>query len=103
MATLVMGATGNVGPHVVAALQRRSAPVRVLARDPERAATRLPAGIDIVRGDFTDEASVRAAADGVEAPFLLTPHAHGHGWLSVTAWTGCAEQAREQRTRRRRE
>ena len=74
MTTLVLGSTGNAGPHVVSALRARGEQVRVLVRDPARAAALLPAGIELAPGDLRDDQSVRAALDGAAALFLLTPH-----------------------------
>jgi uncharacterized protein YbjT (DUF2867 family) len=74
MTTLVVGATGNVGPHVVSALYARGERVRALVRDPARAAALLPAGIELAPGDLRDDEPVRAALDGAAALFLLTPH-----------------------------
>jgi uncharacterized protein YbjT (DUF2867 family) len=74
MTTLVLGSTGHVGPHVVSALRARGEQVRVLVRDPARAAALLPAGIELAPGDLRDDQSVRAALDGAAALFLLTPH-----------------------------
>jgi NADH dehydrogenase len=63
--TLVTGGTGFVGPHIVHALRARGTPVRALVRKPTRA-TRLAAwGAELVTGDVTDPASLRAACDGV--------------------------------------
>jgi len=64
---LVTGGTGFVGPYVVHALRARERPVRALVRDPARA-TRLTAwGVELVTGDVTDPASLRAACAGVDA------------------------------------
>jgi uncharacterized protein YbjT (DUF2867 family) len=49
----------------VRALLRRGAHVRVLARSPADAANRLPAGVEIVRGDLTDQASLLPAFESV--------------------------------------
>ena len=66
MTVLVTGGTGFVGPHVVHALRAREVPVRALVRDPSRA-TRLAAwGVELVRGDVTDPASLAAACAGAE-------------------------------------
>ncbi len=73
---LVLGATGNVGPHVVAALLSRDAPVRVLARNPEKAQQALPSGVDIHAGDAWQPGDVTVAAEGATAVFLLSPHSH---------------------------
>ncbi len=66
---LVVGATGNVGRRVVAALQDSGAPVRALARRPEDA--RLPEGVEVVAGDLAAPESLDRAADGTSASFLL--------------------------------
>ncbi|MET9069682.1 NmrA family NAD(P)-binding protein [Streptosporangium sandarakinum] len=68
---LVTGATGNVGGHVVSQLLDRGVAVRALTRDP--AAASLPDGVEAVRGDLADPASLDAALDGVETVFLLWP------------------------------
>jgi dihydroflavonol-4-reductase len=66
---LVTGATGLVGSHIVERLLRDGWQVRVLARDPERAARALPAGVEVHRGDVLDEASFAGAASGCNAVF----------------------------------
>jgi uncharacterized protein YbjT (DUF2867 family) len=67
MTVLVTGATGFVGPHVVHALRARSIPVRALVRD-RRRASRLEAwGVELVDGDVSDSAALRAACEGAEA------------------------------------
>ncbi|PSK95968.1 uncharacterized protein YbjT (DUF2867 family) [Murinocardiopsis flavida] len=68
---LVIGATGNVGRHVVAQLHSEGTPVRALARDPDAAA--LPDGVDVVRGDLTEPEGLAAALDGVHSVFLVWP------------------------------
>jgi len=75
MTVLVTGATGNIGPHVVAALAAQGTPTRVISRDAERARSLLPEGVEVFEGDLADGA-VTAALDGVDALFLLTPHAY---------------------------
>jgi nucleoside-diphosphate-sugar epimerase len=61
---LVIGATGSIGGEVARNLLARGWRVRGLNRDPDRAATSGPAGVEWVRGDATIEAEVVAAADG---------------------------------------
>jgi NADH dehydrogenase len=64
---LVTGATGFIGPHVAHALRAREVPVRALVRD-LRSGARLAAwGVELVVGDVTDPASVRAALSGVDS------------------------------------
>ena len=69
MRALVTGATGKVGNAVARALRERGDEVVALVRDPARAAGALPQGVAAVRGDVTDAASVRAAAEGCELVF----------------------------------
>jgi uncharacterized protein YbjT (DUF2867 family) len=66
---LVTGATGRVGRLVVDELLRAGVPVRALTRRPQNAA--LPAGVEVVAGDFTDPASLGAALQGAGAVFLV--------------------------------
>ena len=72
---LVTGGTGTSGQPIVEALLARAERVRVLARDPERAATLLGPDVEIVRGDLQDVQSIEAAMDGVERALLLTASA----------------------------
>jgi dihydroflavonol-4-reductase len=62
--TLVTGATGFLGRHLVAQLRDGGNEVTALCRGNDPALTAL--GVDVVRGDVLDAASVRAAADGCE-------------------------------------
>ncbi len=48
---LVIGATGNVGRHIVSQLLGTGAAVRALTHNPESAG--LPGGVDVVRGDLS--------------------------------------------------
>jgi dihydroflavonol-4-reductase len=66
---LVTGATGKVGHGVARALAGRGDDVRALVRDPARAAPVLPAGVEPVRGDVTDPASLGVAIAGCEIVF----------------------------------
>jgi uncharacterized protein YbjT (DUF2867 family) len=69
MTILVTGATGRVGRHVVDQLVQRDAAVRVLTRDPAKAA--LPAGVEVAKGDLLDLDALRTAFAGVRTLFLL--------------------------------
>jgi uncharacterized protein YbjT (DUF2867 family) len=68
---LIAGATGTVGRELAAQLSERGSAVRALVRDPESA--NLPAGVELVRGDLADPASLNAPLDGVEMMFLVWP------------------------------
>ncbi|MCZ0986082.1 NAD(P)H-binding protein [Streptomyces diastatochromogenes] len=70
---LVTGATGTIGSDVVRQLAARGEKVRALTRDPAKA--RVPAGVEVVRGDYLDHGSLAGAMAGVTAAFLLRPPA----------------------------
>lgn len=67
--TLITGATGFLGTHLVELLRASGAQLRVLSRG----ATRWEGvrGIDSVRGDVTNARDVMRAADGVDAIYHL--------------------------------
>ena len=64
MRILVTGGTGFVGPKIVHALRAEGRDVRALAHRPDRARRLADWGVEIVPGDVTDPASLRAALDG---------------------------------------
>ncbi len=76
---LVTGAAGFIGSHLCETLVRRGATVRALLRYTSRQdrgnLEMVPAeareGIEVVRGDLRDEASVRRAVQGCETVFHL--------------------------------
>lgn len=65
---LVIGATGNVGGHVVSQLPP-AVRVRALCRNPQVA--RMPAGVEIVPGDLTCPETLDAALEAIDAVFLV--------------------------------
>lgn len=69
MTILITGASGAIGRQVVQQLVGRGAAVRALVRDPAK--IDFPAGVDVVRGDLLDVASLRSALNGVSTLFLL--------------------------------
>ena len=71
MSVLVTAATGNVGTVVVKQLVAAGMDVRAFTRSPEKA-TFAP-GVTPFKGELLDVDALRAAMDGVEAVFLLSP------------------------------
>ena len=69
MRALVTGVTGKVGNAVARALAARGDEVRVLVRDPQRAARWVPEGATPLRGDVTEPASLAPAVEGCELVF----------------------------------
>lgn len=69
MRVLVTGATGKVGNAIAAALLERGDEVRVLVRDPARAAPVLPSGVEVAEGDVIDAETLPPAVAGCELVF----------------------------------
>jgi uncharacterized protein YbjT (DUF2867 family) len=80
---LILGATGNVGRHVVGELVASGTQVRAHTRDAARAAEVIP-GAELFEGELTDDL-LEGAVDGVDAVFLLSAHGYamGEGQLRV--------------------
>lgn len=70
--TLVLGATGGLGGAVALELARRREPVRIMVRDPDKAAQRFPDSrrVQIVKGDIFDEPTLTAAMREVDLVFF---------------------------------
>jgi uncharacterized protein YbjT (DUF2867 family) len=75
---LVAGATGKQGGSVVRALLRMGRPVRALTRDPASASGQALAaqGVEVVKGDFNDPASLDVAMAGVAGVFSVQMGSH---------------------------
>jgi dihydroflavonol-4-reductase len=69
MRALVTGATGKIGNAVARQLAERGDEVVALVRDPGKARGLLPEGIALAKGDVTDPASLRGAAEGIDGAF----------------------------------
>lgn len=71
---LVVGASGTLGRPVVERLLAQGTPVRALTRRPERLADLAARGVEVVRGDLVDAASLRRACEGA-GRVLASAHA----------------------------
>ena len=69
MPILVTGATGSVGRHLLAELLAAGADVRAVTRDLDRA--NLPAGIEVVAGNYATGDLPAGIFDGVERAFVF--------------------------------
>ena len=76
---LVIGATGSIGRLVVRRLLELGDAPRALTRDVARAHRVLGTAVDIVAGDLTDPASLRAALEDVAAVVLTHGAPYGSG------------------------
>ncbi|MEU4339668.1 NAD(P)H-binding protein [Nocardia sp. NPDC023852] len=66
---VITGATGTIGSEIIRQLADRGEQVRAVTRDPGRA--EVPAGVEVVRGDYTDLASIATAMTGADAAFVV--------------------------------
>ncbi len=69
---LVTGATGTVGHHVVKELVAMGERVRALVRDPARTESIRLRGVEFIKGNLDDPATLGDALEGVDRAFLLT-------------------------------
>ncbi|GEM35358.1 NmrA family transcriptional regulator [Nocardia neocaledoniensis NBRC 108232] len=82
---LITGATGKQGGATARKLLADGHPVRALVRDPAAPAARAlaEAGARLTIGDFDDPASLRTAAAGTRAVFLIPPAEYrSAGWTA---------------------
>lgn len=71
MMILVTGATGNIGSELVPQLLTKGAAVRVISRDPEKAA-RLDSRVERVIGDLHQPSVIEQALHGVDRVFMVS-------------------------------
>ena len=71
---LITGASGKTGTEVARRLSAAKVPFRALVRSAEKGEPLAALGGEIAIGDLGDEASVRAALDGVEKAVLIMPN-----------------------------
>ena len=76
---LITGVNGFIAGHLAERLLREGVPVRGLVRRPEAAGWLAAQGVEVVRGDLLDAASVAAAVQGCGAV------------VHAAAWTGGLE------------
>ncbi|GIE78682.1 nucleotide-diphosphate-sugar epimerase [Actinoplanes philippinensis] len=70
---ILVTTAGKVGAEAARTLARQGTPVRVIARDPERATALARAGVDVVAGDLAGRDSIDAAMRDVTAVILVSP------------------------------
>lgn len=89
MTVLVIGASGNIGRNVVRELVERDVDVVAFVRRSEREnvddGPLVHPRVRITEGDLSNPDSVRKAADGATAVFVLTPHSPDQVTLQNTA------------------
>lgn len=68
---LLTGASGYVGGRLLRLLRARSLPVRCLTRHPAFLSARVTEGVEVVRGDVLDRASLPAALAGIDSAYYF--------------------------------
>ena len=93
---LVTGATGKQGGAALRSIRDRGFPVRAITRDPNKPAARAltDAKVEVVRGDFLDPGTLRAAMDGVYGVFAMTTPFEAGMEAEVTQGKALADAAR---------
>jgi uncharacterized protein YbjT (DUF2867 family) len=71
---LLTGITGNNGGATANALLEKGVKFRALVRDLDKAAKWAERGVELVKGDLSDVASVKAALQGVDRAVLILPN-----------------------------
>src|SRR6266567_479344 len=71
MTIVVTGATGFLGSALVTELIRQKQPLRILARDEQRARAQFGDTVTVIAGDINDEEQVRRAVDGATIIYHL--------------------------------
>ncbi len=83
---LVTGGTGFTGGHLCRGLAKLGYEVRALVRSPEKAASLVSAGIEIVTGDIRDKASLLKAASGCEVVYHIAATYRQEGLPEQEFW-----------------
>ena len=82
---VITGAGGRLGGAVVAELLERTggAGLRISTTRPEALGELADRGVEVVRGDYDDAASLRAAFDGADRVLLVSAPRHGESALDA--------------------
>jgi len=71
MKVLITGATGLLGSHLIKELQERGEQIRALVLPVENTARLVAQGVEVVRGDITDERTLKPAVKDIDLIFHL--------------------------------
>ena len=79
MKFLLTGATGFTGSHVLARLRHAGIAVRSYVRSPEKASALEGQGVEVARGDLSDESTLSRACAGCDGLINVASIGFGHG------------------------
>lgn len=71
---LLTGITGNNGGATATALLAKGVKFRAMVRDLDKAAAWADKGVELVKGDMEDTASIKAALQGIDRAVLILPN-----------------------------
>jgi len=86
MTTLITGATGFIGRHLVERLLRSGVTVRILTRQKKWPHNNQLEGVEVIQGDIRDYQSVVHAVDGVEQVFHLAGDSQPSSYRSLESY-----------------
>lgn len=91
---LILGGTGFIGKRLVKELAEKNIKLRLLARNPSKAAHIVPAGkdVEVLPGDLMEKKSLEEALHGIHSCYYLV---HSMGGKSITRNTEFAEKDKE--------
>ncbi|MEJ2138372.1 MAG: NmrA family NAD(P)-binding protein [Gammaproteobacteria bacterium] len=89
---LLTGITGNNGGATADALLEKGVKFRALVRDPDKASAWAGKGVELVKGDLNDKASILAALNGVDRAVLIMPNGQDQERLEL-AFIAAAKEA----------
>lgn len=89
---LLTGITGNNGGATANALLEKGVKFRALVRDLDKASAWAEKGVELVKGDLNDKASILAALEGVDRAVLIMPNGQDQERLEL-AFIAAAKEA----------
>jgi uncharacterized protein YbjT (DUF2867 family) len=92
---LVTGATGQQGSAVANARLQKEKNVRVMTRNPEKAAILAKAGAEVVKGNLTDQTDLQEALRGVQGVFAMSTPFEAGMEEEVRQWVMLADAAKQ--------
>jgi uncharacterized protein YbjT (DUF2867 family) len=70
---IILGASGQIGSMLAAALLKKGQPVRAVVRNNSKAQDLIKGGAEVITADYTDSEALIRAFNGGRTVFLLTP------------------------------